>query len=123
MSSMFVTSDVMVLNDIINEAATGPPFVGTEPSSPPTVSAVVGTKSAHFPSTIPIPSFSKQQESKRSRKSSRKISMFEEDEGPNLKERMTDAAYRGIDIFCVWDCCSAYVKLSESCNESRTRLC
>jgi len=79
-------SDVMVLNDIINQAASR----GSEDRSG-------------------------------SRRVSRKISMFlesggavdEDEEGPRLKERLTAACYRFIDIFCVWDCCAAYVKLAE----------
>jgi hypothetical protein len=37
----------------------------------------------------------------------------DDDEGPRLKERLTDACYKFIDIFCVWDCCWAYIRLSE----------
>ena len=54
------------------------------------------------------------------RRSSRKISMLlsgsnpgDEEEGPQLKERLTEAMYKGIDIFCVWDCCLPYVKAAE----------
>ena len=52
----------------------------------------------------------------RARRESRKISMMlddEEDEGPRLKEKITEACQQFIDIFCVWDCCSVYIKLSE----------
>ena len=110
----------MVLNDIINEAATGPPFNGVEQSSPPTVSAVVGSRSTQFRPSIS--SLNKGETTgnnnnsnhRRTASSRRKISMmYEEEEGPKLKERLTDACYRGIEIFCVWDCCWAYIKLSE----------
>ena len=104
----------MVLNDIINEAATGPPFNQPEQSSPPTVSAVVGSRSTHIRPSIS--SLSKGDTGNHSRTTSRrrKISMmYEDEEGPKLKERITDACYRGIDIFCVWDCCWAYIRLSE----------
>ena len=37
----------------------------------------------------------------------------EEEEGPRLKERIIDATYKGVDLFCVWDCCACYVRLSE----------
>ena len=52
------------------------------------------------------------------RRSSRKISMLlssnhDDDEGPQLKERLTDAMYKAIDIFCVWDCCMPYIKAAE----------
>ena len=53
------------------------------------------------------------------RRSSRKISMLlsgsnpDEEEGPQLKERLTEAMYKAIDIFCVWDCCLPYVKAAE----------
>ena len=109
--------DVMVLNDIINEAATGPPFSGTAQSSPPTVSAMVGSRSTHIRPSIS--SLTKGDTSNHRRtvstKSKRKM-MYDEDEGPRLKEILTDAMYRGIDVFCVWDCCWAYIKLSEVCN-------
>ncbi len=56
----------------------------------------------------------------RNRKSSRKVSAYlssslndEDEEGPNLKERLTAAMYKFIDIFCVWDCCQAYIKMAE----------
>eukprot|EP00094_Tigriopus_californicus_P006087 TCALIF_05863-PA protein Name:"Similar to para Sodium channel protein para (Drosophila melanogaster)" AED:0.15 eAED:0.18 QI:29/0.48/0.42/0.88/0.68/0.76/26/1108/2230 len=72
--------DVMVLNDIINQAAS-------------------------------------RGGSQDTRRTSRKISMFltsdVEDEGPNFKERLVAAAYKFIDIFCVWDCCNAYIRLAE----------
>lgn len=53
-----------------------------------------------------------------SRRASRKISSYlqsldEDDEGPRLKERLTAALYRFIDIFCVWDCSNAYIRLAE----------
>ena len=55
------------------------------------------------------------------RRTSRKISALygdhhmygDDEEGPRLKERLTDACYKFIDIFCVWDCCWAYIRLSE----------
>ena len=52
------------------------------------------------------------------RRSSRKISMLlssnhDDEEGPQLKERLTDAMYKAIDIFCVWDCCMPYIKAAE----------
>ena len=37
----------------------------------------------------------------------------EEEEGPRLKERLTEACQQFVDIFCVWDCCWLYIKLSE----------
>ena len=52
----------------------------------------------------------------RARRESRKISMMlddEEEEGPRLKERITEACKQFVDIFCVWDCCWLYIKLSE----------
>ena len=79
----------MVLNDIINQAAA------------PRGSADAGSASA----------------TTASRKTSRKISMFlnndDGDEGPNIKEKLVEAVYKLIDIFCVWDCCHAYIRLSE----------
>lgn len=52
----------------------------------------------------------------RARRQSRKISMMrddDEDEGPRLKEKITEACQQFVDIFCVWDCCWIYIKLSE----------
>jgi voltage-gated sodium channel type II alpha len=52
----------------------------------------------------------------RARRESRKISMMlddEEEEGPRLKERITEACQQFVDIFCVWDCCWLYIKLSK----------
>ena len=110
----------MVLNDIINEAATGPPFNGVEQSSPPTVSAVVGSRSTQFRPSISslnkgdTTGNNNNSNHRRTASSRRKISMmYEDEEGPKLKERLTDACYKGIEIFCVWDCCWAYIKLSE----------
>ena len=34
-------------------------------------------------------------------------------EGPRLKERITEGCQSFVDIFCVWDCCWVYIKLSE----------
>lgn len=53
-----------------------------------------------------------------SRRTSRKISLYlangdEDDEGPRFKERLNAACYKFIDIFCVWDCCYAYIRLAE----------
>ena len=56
----------------------------------------------------------------RARRESRKISMMlddEEDEGPRLKERITEGCQSFVDIFCVWDCCWVYIKLSEVIKE------
>lgn len=74
------SSDVMVLNEFINQAASA----GSEEAS---------------------------------RRTSRKISLYlasdDDDEGPRMKERLTEALYKFIDIFCVWDCCYAYIRLAE----------
>ena len=103
-------SDVMVLNDIINEAATDPvPLSASAVSGGGSSSAKVG----NFRSSI-----GSSHRSHAHRRESRKISMMyasagEDDEGLQLKERIADACYRGVDIFCVWDCCACYVRLSE----------
>ena len=77
----FVFLDVMVLNDIINQAASRSSFESNK------------------------------------RRKSRKISNFlhseEEDEGIRLKEKLTVLVYKFINIFCVWDCCHAYIRISE----------
>ena len=106
----------MVLNDIINEAATGPTFSGIDPSSPPTVSAIVGGRSTQIRPSIASLTKGDPRNHRRTA-SRRKIStMYDEEEGPRLKELINDAFYRGIDVFCIWDCCGAYIKLSEVCN-------
>lgn len=35
----------------------------------------------------------------------------EEEEEPTFKEKMLAACLKGIDIFCVWDCCWCWLKL------------
>ena len=119
-TSLFIAifADVMVLNDIINEAATGPPLneMGQQPSSPPTVSAAVHGRSHSNRFRPPSIGSLVKADLEKNRRQSRKVSMmYDDDEGPKLKERLTDAFYKGIDIFCVWDCCWAYVRLSEVC--------
>lgn len=37
----------------------------------------------------------------------------EDDDGPTMKERLSALLYRGIDVFCVWDCCLVWVKISD----------
>ncbi|XP_069697315.1 sodium channel protein para isoform X12 [Periplaneta americana] len=37
----------------------------------------------------------------------------EDDEGPTVKEKVLAICLRGIDIFCVWDCCWLWLKFQE----------
>ncbi|KAK7790194.1 hypothetical protein R5R35_002964 [Gryllus longicercus] len=37
----------------------------------------------------------------------------DDEEGPTLKEKVLEACMRGIDIFCVWDCCWLWLKFQE----------
>lgn len=37
----------------------------------------------------------------------------EDDEGPTFKEKLLALCLRGIDVFCVWDCCWPWVKIQE----------
>ncbi|XP_066993816.2 sodium channel protein para [Anabrus simplex] len=37
----------------------------------------------------------------------------DDDEGPALKEKLLALCLRGIDIFCVWDCCWLWLKFQE----------
>ncbi|XP_021933650.1 sodium channel protein para isoform X5 [Zootermopsis nevadensis] len=37
----------------------------------------------------------------------------EGDEGPTVKEKLLALCLRGIDIFCVWDCCWLWLKIQE----------
>ncbi|KAG8222484.1 hypothetical protein J437_LFUL000846, partial [Ladona fulva] len=39
--------------------------------------------------------------------------MDEDDEGPKLKEKLLAICIKGIDIFCVWDCCWPWLKFQE----------
>lgn len=35
----------------------------------------------------------------------------DDEDGPTFKERALETLMRTIDIFCVWDCCDAWLKL------------
>ncbi|XP_055854941.1 sodium channel protein para isoform X4 [Episyrphus balteatus] len=37
----------------------------------------------------------------------------DDEDGPTLKDKAIEAFLRGIDIFCVWDCCFCWVKIVE----------
>lgn len=37
----------------------------------------------------------------------------DDEDGPTFKEIMVEKLLRGIDIFCVWDCCWAWLKVQE----------
>lgn len=37
----------------------------------------------------------------------------DDEDGPTLKDRALEAALKGIDIFCVWDCCWPWLKFQE----------
>lgn len=37
----------------------------------------------------------------------------DDEDGPTFKEIMVEKLLKGIDIFCVWDCCWAWLKLQE----------
>lgn len=37
----------------------------------------------------------------------------DDEDGPTLKERLIEATFKGIDTFCVWDCCWCWLKLQE----------
>ncbi|GFG40089.1 hypothetical protein Cfor_10976, partial [Coptotermes formosanus] len=76
-TTMVDMHDVMVLNDIIEQAA-GRPGRASEQ----------GVSIYYFPTD-------------------------EDDEGPTLKERLLALCLRGIDIFCVWDCCWLWIKFQE----------
>ncbi|XP_071749702.1 sodium channel protein para isoform X10 [Lepeophtheirus salmonis] len=86
--------DVLVLNDIINQA------------------------SARVTSTIKNPESTRSsRQLERKQREARKISLYLEakhdEEGPRVKEKLVAWFDKCIDIFCVWDCCWAYVKLTE----------
>lgn len=37
----------------------------------------------------------------------------DDEDGPTMKEKMVEAALKGIETFCVWDCCWFWLKLQE----------
>lgn len=37
----------------------------------------------------------------------------DDEDGPTLKEKMVEMALKGIETFCVWDCCWFWLKLQE----------
>lgn len=37
----------------------------------------------------------------------------DDEDGPTFKEKFIEAALKGIDIFCVWDCCGCWLKFQE----------
>lgn len=37
----------------------------------------------------------------------------DDEDGPTLKDRALEALTKGIDVFCVWDCCWFWLKLQE----------
>nr|AMD09816.1 sodium channel alpha subunit [Acartia hudsonica] len=47
------------------------------------------------------------------RPSARRSTIMEDQEGVRLKERLADLCTRCVNIFCVWDCCACYIRLSE----------
>lgn len=37
----------------------------------------------------------------------------DDEDGPTLKEKALEAALKGIDVFCIWDCCEPWLKFQE----------
>lgn len=37
----------------------------------------------------------------------------DDEDGPTFKEKMIEVALKSIDIFCIWDCCSCWLKFQE----------
>jgi voltage-gated sodium channel type II alpha len=37
----------------------------------------------------------------------------DDEDGPTMKEKMIEAALKGIEVFCVWDCCWCWLKVQE----------
>lgn len=37
----------------------------------------------------------------------------EDEDGPTMKEKLSEYFYKGIDVFCVWDCCPPWVKFTD----------
>jgi voltage-gated sodium channel type II alpha len=72
--------DVMVLNDIIEQAAGRHSRASDH-----------GATTYYFPPT----------------------EEDDDEDGPTMKEKMVELAFKGIDIFCVWDCCWCWLKLQE----------
>ena len=106
-----------MLNDIINQTAASESsdVVLKQPRHSLQSGGSTGTGAA-VTSSAPAGQTSTAMALERARPESRKISMMlddEEDEGPRLKEKITEACQQFVDIFCVWDCCWVYIKLSE----------
>ncbi|CRK91925.1 CLUMA_CG005540, isoform B [Clunio marinus] len=72
--------DVMVLNDIIEQAA--------------------GRHSRTSDHGVSVYYFPTEEEE-------------DDEDGPTFKEKMLEASLKGIEIFCVWDCCYCWLKLQE----------
>ena len=115
--------DVLVLNDIINQTAAAEPssdVISRQPRNS-LISAGSAAGGSNAGASAAGASINAGQTStalalERARRESRKISMMldeDEDEGPRLKEKLTEACQQFVDIFCVWDCCWVYIKLSE----------
>jgi len=47
------------------------------------------------------------------RPSARRSTIVDENDGPRLKERISDFCIQCVDVMCVWDCCACYIKLAE----------
>ncbi|KAG5673892.1 hypothetical protein PVAND_003895 [Polypedilum vanderplanki] len=71
--------DVMVLNDIIEQAA--------------------GRHSRASEHGVSVYYFPTEEE--------------DDEDGPTFKEKMIEVALKSIDIFCIWDCCSCWLKFQE----------
>ncbi|KAL7020839.1 hypothetical protein ACKWTF_011658 [Chironomus riparius] len=71
--------DVMVLNDIIEQAA--------------------GRHSRASEHGVSVYYFPTEEE--------------DDEDGPTFKEKMIEAGLKSIDIFCIWDCCSCWLKFQE----------
>lgn len=37
----------------------------------------------------------------------------DDEDGPTFKEKMIELSLKSIDIFCIWDCCSCWLKFQE----------
>jgi voltage-gated sodium channel type II alpha len=37
----------------------------------------------------------------------------DDEDGPSFKDKAAEAFRKGIDVFCIWDCCWPWVKMTE----------
>lgn len=97
-------ADVLVLNDIIEQAAGRPENRSSERGEADKRSCVRNvTNSCH--TTVSVYYFSEDKDAEREEE--------EESVKVKLKDKILSTCLRGIDVLCVWECCWCWVRLQE----------